>query len=334
MEGIEIETAVVTESASAGEPQSAPPRKSGSRNKHFRLFGKDYRLYDTLVGLGFIAPALILGIIFVIAPIVVSLSYAFTDATMFTLDDVHWNNFYNFGKAFSDPKMWNALGNTCLFVVVAVPLQLGIALGLALLLNKEVKGNTFFRWAYFCPVMLSLAVTSFLWMNLLNEQEGLFNGLLTSMGLPAQKFLNDPDQAMMLIVLVSVWQGAGYQMLIFLSGLKNIEPALYEAASLDGANKWQQFVHITLPAILPTTSFVLVTMLIGAFRLITQPMIMTPSGLPNVDGKEVTTTMSWYIYQQGLTYYDVGFSSAIALIYTVFLATIALTLRKVMDVKD
>ena len=306
-------------------PAPAPrPKRSG--NRKFRLFGKEYRVYDALTGLGFIAPALVLGIIFIVAPMAISLSYAFTDATMFTLDEVHWNNFYNFGRAFQDAKMWNALGNTCLFVVVAVPLQLLIALGLALLLNKDVKGNTFFRWAYFCPVMLSLAVTSFLWMNLFNEQEGLFNGLLTSLGIPAQRFLNDPAQAMMLIVLVSVWQGAGYQMLIFLSGLKNIEPALYEAASLDGANKWQQFVHITLPAILPTTSFVLVT--------ITQPMIMTPSGLPDVSGREVTTTMSWYIYKQGLEYYDVGFSSAIALIYTVFLATIALTLRKVMDVKD
>lgn len=317
------------------DAQPAPaPRPKRSGNKKFRLFGKEYRVYDALTGLGFIAPALILGVIFIVTPMVISLSYAFTDATMFTLDKVQWNNFYNFGKAFRDAKMWNALGNTCLFVVVAVPLQLLIALGLALLLNKDVKGNTFFRWAYFCPVMLSLAVTSFLWMNLFNEQEGLFNGLLTSMRLPAQRFLNDPKQAMILIVIVSVWQGAGYQMLIFLSGLKNIEPALYEAASLDGANKWRQFLHITLPAILPTMSFVLVTMLIGAFRLITQPMIMTPSGLPDVNGREVTTTMSWYIYKQGLEYYDVGFSSAIALIYTVFLATIALTLRKVMDVKD
>ena len=230
--------------------------------------------------------------------------------------------------------MWNALGNTCLFVVLAVPLQLGVALGLALLLNKDVKCNTFFRWAYFCPVMLSLAVTSFLWMNLLNEQEGLFNGLLMSLGMKKNQNFLGSDYGMFSIIVVSVWQGAGYQMLIFLSGLKNIEPALYEAASLDGANKWQQFVHITLPAILPTTSFVLVTMLIGAFRLITQPMIMTPQGAADVTGRETTSTMSWYIYQQGLISGKVGYSSAIALVYTVFLAAIALTLRKVMDVKD
>ena len=309
-------------------------RKKKSPNRKFRFFGKEYKLYDTLTGLAFLAPALVLGAIFVIAPIVISLSYAFTDAYMLNLSAAKWNNFANFGKVFTDPKMWNALGNTCLFVVVAVPAQLLIALGLALLLNKDVKGNTFFRWAYFCPVMLSLAVTSFLWMNLLNEQEGLFNGLLMSMGMKQNKNFLGSDYGMASIIVVSVWQGAGYQMLIFLSGLKNIEPALYEAASLDGANKWQQFVHITLPAILPTTSFVLVTMLIGAFRLITQPMIMTPQAAADVNGREATMTMSWYIYTQGLSYSDVGYSSAIAFVYTIFLATIALTLRKVMDVKD
>lgn len=327
-----MENEVIAQPKEGGNAGGGRVKRSG--NRKFRLFGREYRLLDSLTGVGFIAPALVLGVIFIVAPMVISLSYSFTDATMFNLDSVRWNNFYNFGKAFTDAKMWNALGNTCLFVVVAVPLQLLIALGLALLLNKDVKGNTFFRWAYFCPVMLSLAVTSFLWMNLLNEQDGLFNGLLTSMGLSAQRFLSDPKQAMMLIVLVSVWQGAGYQMLIFLSGLKNIEPALYEAAALDGADGWKQFIHITLPSILPTMSFVLVTMLIGAFRLITQPMIMTPSGLPDVNGREVTTTMSWYIYKQGLEYFEVGYSSAIALIYTIFLATIALTLRKVTDAKD
>ena len=131
------------------------------------------------------------------------------------------------------------------------------------------------------------------------------------------------------IIFISIWQGAGYQMLIFLSGLKNIQPEIYEAASLDGANATQRFFYITIPNILPTFSFVLITMLIGAFRLITQPMIMTQGG-----PEDGTMTMSYYIYQQGITFRDVGYSSAIAMIYTIFMSVIALTLRKVMDVKD
>ena len=166
-----------------------------------------------------------------------------------------------------------------------------------------MKGNTFFRWAFFAPVMLSLAVTSMLWINLLNEQDGLINAILTMIGLPKEKFLGDPKMAMDLIVLISAWQGAGYQMLIFLSGLKNIPKEMYEAASIDGANKRQQFFRITLPSIRPTFSFVLITMLIGAFRLITQPMIMTQGGPINKTLNDVLL-----YYQQGITYRDVGYS--------------------------
>ena len=174
--------------------------------------------------------------------------------------------------------------------------------------------------------MLSLAVTSMLWINLLNEQDGLINALLEAIGLSRQLFLSDPEQAMDLIVIISAWQGAGYQMLIFLSALKNIPKELYEASSIDGANKIQQFWRITLPSIKPTFSFVLITMMIGAFRLITQPMIMTRGG--PIDR---TLTMSYYIYLQGINFRDVGYSSAIALLYTIFMATIALTLRKVFE---
>ena len=216
-------------------------------------------------------------------------------------------------------------------VTVAVdgePRQLCVSLGLALILNTKIKANTFFRWAFFVPVMLSLAVTSFLWGNLF-EHDGLINAILIKLGIGEQPFLDDPGQAMGIIIFISIWQGAGYQMLIFLSGLKNIQPEIYEAASLDGANAAQRFFYITIPNILPTFSFVLITMLIGAFRLITQPMIMTQGG-----PEDGTMTMSYYIYQQGITFRDVGYSSAIAMIYTIFMSVIALTLRKVMEVKD
>lgn len=305
--------------------------EKAKKNKsiYFRFLGKTYLKGDAAVGSLFLLPALVLGAIFVIAPIVVSLSYAFTDAYLLRLDEVKWIGFANFTKVFNDPYMWNAFWNTLEFVVKVVPLQLIAALGLALILNTNLRGNTFFRWAFFCPVMLSLAVTSFLWMNLLNRQEGLINALLTSMGFKAQPFLDSPKQALNVIVLISAWQGAGYQMLIFLSGLKNIPPELYEAASVDGAGAWRKFVRITLPCILPTFSFVLITMLIGAFRLMVQPMIMTGGG--PVDS---TMTMSYYIYTQGIKFRDVGYSSAIAFVYTIFMSAIALTLRKVMDVKE
>lgn len=304
-------------------------RKAKSPAKYFTFLGKTYRLDKAVTGVCFTLPALIMGILFVIVPMFVSLSYSFTDAGLFSLDEVHFNGINNFITAFKDKQMWRAFGNTMEFVVLVVPLQLGLALGLALILNKIVRFNTFFRWAFFCPVMLSLGVTSFLWQNLLMEH-GMVNGILEWFGISPQPFLQDKTQAMPVIVFVSMWQGAGYQMLILLAGLKNIPKEQYEAASVDGASKVHTFFHITIPNLLPTLSFTLITMLIGAFRLITQPMIMTGGG---PDG--ATMTMSYYIYSTAFgNNYNVGYSSAIAMFYTVFMAAIALTLRKLMRVKN
>ncbi len=293
---------------------------------HFNFFGKKYKTSETIVGWAFLMPALVLGFIFIVLPIIISLSYSFTDANLLKLDQIKWNSFKNFKDLFSDKLLRTAFMNTMEFVIKVVPLQLGVSLGLALILNSKIKFNTFFRWVFFCPVMLSLAVTSMLWMNLLNEQEGLINAVFEMIGLGRQQFLSDPKKAMDILVIISVWQGAGYQMLIFLSGLKNISNDMYEASSIDGANKFQQFTKITLPSIKPTFSFVLITMLIGAFKLITQPMIMTQGG-----PTDSTLTMSYYIYQQGVTYREVGYSSAIALVYTIVLAAITLSIRKFME---
>lgn len=311
--------------AAAVKTGGKPPKR---RNRYYTFLGKTYKKDDTIVGLCFILPALILGCIFVITPIVISLAYSFTDAYLLRLDEVQAVGFDQFVKVFKDGFLWNAFGNTMVFVVITVPVQLCVALGLALILNTKIKANTFFRWAFFVPVMLSLAVTSFLWGNLF-EQDGLINAILIKLGIGEQPFLDDPGQAMGIIIFISIWQGAGYQMLIFLSGLKNIQPEIYEAASLDGANSVQRFFYITIPNIMPTFSFVLVTMLIGAFRLITQPMIMTQGG-----PEDGTMTMSYYIYQQGITFRDVGYSSAIAMVYTIFMSAIALTLRRVTEAKD
>lgn len=296
------------------------------RRTYFKLFGVNYKINETVIGYLFLLPAIILGIIFVIMPIVISLAYSFTDAYLLTLDSTTFIGFQNFATAFNDDALKQAFLNTMEFVIKVVPLQLAVSMILALILNSKIRCNTFFRWAFFTPVMLSLAVTSMLWMNLLNPQDGLINSMLENIGLPRQKFLSDPNQAMNCIVLLSVWQGAGYQMLIFLSGLKNIPTDVYEASSIDGASKFQQLIYITLPMIKSTFSFVLVTMLIGAFRLITQPMIMTQGG-----PVDKTMTMSYYIYNQGISYREVGYSSAIAFMFTIFMAVVTLSIRKFTD---
>lgn len=300
--------------------------KSVPKKKYYKLFGKVYKKSDTVVGVAFCLPAVILGAIFVLAPIAISLAYAFTDANLLRLNEVHFVGFDQFALAFRDMRFWTALKNSMVFVVCVVPLQLVAALGLALILNTKIKGNTFFRWAFFVPVMLSLAVTSMLWMNMLGYENGIINQFLETIGIGRQKFLDDPNQALFVIIFMSAWQGAGYQMLIFLSGLKNVPHEVYEAANIDGASKKTTFFRITLPSIKPTFAFVFVTMLIGAFRMITQSMIMTQGG-----PVDATLTMSYYIYLQGINFRDVGYSSAIAFIYTVIMAAVALTSRKILE---
>ena len=320
----------VQTTASASESRSEMPKKPKKPKKaYFKLFGTSYKKCDSLVGLGFILPACILGILFIFIPIAISLTYAFTDMdfTDVGIRAPHFIGFENFRIMFAEDKIiWKALGNTFLFVVVAVPFQLAVALGLALILNKKkLRCNTFFRWAFFMPVMLSLAVTSFLWINLVSRT-GLVTVMLEKIGFNMDKLLlENPNTAMGVIIFVSVWQGAGYQMLIFLSGLKNIPPELYEAASLDGASPSKMFFSITLPAIKPTFSFVAVTTLIGAFKLITQPMIMTQGGPDNS-----TYTMSYFIYDRARNGgKGLGYSSAVAFFYTIVMAAIALVLRKI-----
>lgn len=319
----------VQTTASVSEPRNELPKKPKKPKKaYFKLFGTSYKKNDSLVGIGFILPACILGILFIFVPIAISLTYAFTDMdfTDVGIRAPHFIGFENFRIMFAEDKIiWKALGNTFLFVVVAVPVQLAVALGLALILNmKKLRCNTFFRWAFFMPVMLSLAVTSFLWINLVSRS-GLVTVILEKIGFNMDRLLlENPKTAMGVIIFVSVWQGAGYQMLIFLSGLKNIPPELYEAASLDGASPAKMFFSITLPAIKPTFSFVAVTTLIGAFKLITQPMIMTQGGPDNS-----TYTMSYFIYDRARNGgKGLGYSSAVAFFYTIVMATIALVLRK------
>lgn len=296
------------------------------KKANIKVFGKTYNKQEVIASFLFILPVLVLGVIFIILPMFSSLMYAFTDANLLKLDQVKFVGFDQFIKVFKDPMVLKSFKNTLYFVIITVPVQLMVAMGLALILNSKIKFNGFFRWAFFVPVMLSLTVTAMLWMNLLNEDAGLINSLLMSLGFDKQTFLSNPKRAMNIIIIMSVWQGAGYQMLIFLSGLKNISKDLYEASEIDGANAWQRFIRIVLPSMKPTLVFVLLTTLISAFRIFTQPMIMTQGG-----PLDSTMTMSYYIYQQGITFRNVGYSSAIAMTFTIFMSIIALLIRKFLD---
>ncbi|KAA0835522.1 MULTISPECIES: carbohydrate ABC transporter permease [Bacillus] len=280
---------------------------------------------DNVLAYTFLGPSLLILSVFLVIPSIMAVYYAFTDYYLLTPDLRKFVGFDNFIKLFKDPIFLKSLSNTLKFVVLVIPLQIGAALGLALLLNKKRKANTFFKVAYFSPVVMSLVVISVLWLYLLNPNEGMINNVLTHVGLPPQPFLTSPEQAIFTIVFVSVWQGAGFQMLIFLAGLQNIPGDVYEAAQLDGMNKWQRFIYITLPLLKPTSIFIFITTLISAFKLLVQPMVMTQGGPVNS-----TMTVVYYIYQTGFTDRMVGYASSIALLFGTIIGLVTLAQRKLV----
>ena len=278
-------------------------------------------------------PATILGFFFVLLPIMYSLGYSFTDYFLTTPEDTEISNpfFKNFIDAFKNiaqgGDLLKAIKNTAIFVVLVVPLQIGLALALALFCHRKIKGNGIFKVCFFAPVVVSLSVTSYLWLEILSgSEDGLMNSFLGLFGVPAQDFLRNENTAMLWIVVISAWQGCGYQMLIFLSALSGIRQDLYEAARMDGCNSFQRFLKVTLPGLKPTLVYVLVTVFIGACRIMVQPMIMlgyTDSGI----------TLSYYMYEQGFTSKYVGYSCAIAFMMTIFIGTITFIQRKILGEK-
>lgn len=278
---------------------------------------------ETVIGYLFLSPAMLILGLFLFLPTLLSIYYAFTDYYLLTPDATSFVGLDNFVKLFQDPLFMQSLKNIGQFVIFIIPIQLGLALGLALLVNNKRKSTIFFKVAFFAPVVMSLVVVSVLWLVLLNPSSGLINSILQGIGIDSQPFLTSPDQAMYVIIAVSAWQGAGYQMLIFLAGLQNIPSSLYEAANIDGASKLKQFFHITLPMLKPTSILILTTTLIDAFKLVIQPMVMTQGGPLNS-----TLTPVYYIYRTGFTDRMVGYASSITVIFGLIIILFTVLQRK------
>ena len=293
--------------------------------------GIKYHVGEVIVGYALMIPAVILAFYFVILPIFFSLGYAFTDYDLLRPNDVNFTFFENFKLLFEEFKnkgeIYNSFRNTAIFVVLVVPLQIIMALLLALFCNNKRRGTTICKICFFAPVAISLSVTAFLWLVILSPNpNGIMNAILKNFGIPTQDFLGNKDSVLIWMVIISAWQGCGYQMLIFLSALGNIRKDLYEAASIDGANAFRRFFTVTLPGLRPTFLYILITVFIGACRVLIQPMLLTGY-------QDRSMTLSYYMYQQGFTYRHVGYSCAVALLLTILIGTITFVQRKLLGEK-
>ncbi|MBR7116702.1 MAG: sugar ABC transporter permease [Clostridia bacterium] len=290
-----------------------------------------YRVKSTVTAYLMLLPSVALAFLFILLPILYSLGYAFTDYYLLQPDKIGFVFLDNFAEIFEEIStkgmLYNAIINTLTFVVGVVPLQIGLALLLALFVNRPGIGSKIFKVCFFAPVVISLSVTAFLWEQILAPGPGgLLNSMLSVFGVAPHDWLRDPATAMPCIIVLSAWQGCGYQMLIFLSGLSNIRKDLYEAASLDGANAWHKFWNVTWVGLRSTFVYILITVFIGACRIMTQPMLMTGY-------MEHTVTLSYYMYNSGYTERLVGESSAVALLMTIFIGGITLMQRRLFREK-
>lgn len=229
-----------------------------------------------------------------------------------------------------DPLFWKSLKNTLYFALIVAPLQGGLALLLALLVNSKLKGRVFFRTVYFLPVVTSMVVVSILWL-FMYEESGLVNVVLGSVipGYQPVSFLGNTSTAMPAIMVMSIWQGVGFHMLIWLSGLQTIPGELYEAAKVDGANTFKQFVHVTWPGLRKTFIFILVTISIAALGLFTQINVMTQGG-----PLDSTTTLVFHAYREGFRNQRIGYSSAIAIVFFAIVVTVSIVQRRLTRDRD
>lgn len=214
----------------------------------------------------------------------------------------------NYLRLFTDPRFHRAVGNTLLFMI-GVPLNLISGLAVALLLNTKVRGQAIFRTMFYLPVVTPLVVSSIIWKWVYQGDYGLLNYYLLKFGIIEEKifWLADPNLALPALIIMGIWGGTGATMVIYLAGLQSIPQEMYDAAMVDGASAWQRLIYITVPLLKPTTFFLFVTGIIGAFQIFTEVYIMTNGGPLNR-----TTTIGYYLYVNAFRELDMGYATAMA----------------------
>ncbi|MCD1654045.1 sugar ABC transporter permease [Treponema zuelzerae] len=267
-------------------------------------------------GILFISPWIIGFMVFTFIPMIASLFFSFTRYS--GRNSPEWIGFHNFTTLFTDPKVWNSLKVTFKFALISIPLNLVAGFFLAYLLNQNVRGMKVWRTVLYLPAMLSGVVVAMLWRGLFDDRYGLVNYLLRQVGLPGPQWLLDPKYTLYCFIFLSIW-GVGGGMIIYLAGLQGIQTSYYEAAELDGCNRIQQLVHITIPHMTPIIFFNLVMGIIGTFQYFAEPMILTKGG-----PAESTMFYNLYLYNNAFKYQSMGYASALA--WVLFLLVMVLTL--------
>lgn len=283
------------------------------------------RRKEALAGYGFVLPALILLVIFGFIPLILA---GYTSLYKYPLVNPARREFLafaNYVRAFEDEILRQAFINSIYYALWQIPMQTSLGLFLALLIQRPMKGIGFFRTGYYLPVVISMVVASVLWRIMLDSQNGLINSVIVAVGLPRQPLLNSTFQALPVLAIMLSWKWVGFSMLIFLAGLQSIPYDYYEAAQIDGASALQRFGYITLPLLKRPALFVIVTNTINAFKLFTPIYVITEGGPQNS-----TLVAVYYIFREAFRFNRLGYGSAISILFTIFLISLAMVQLRVL----
>lgn len=275
-------------------------------------------------GYWFVLPYIIFFLFFVAYPLVFSFILIFHRWNIVT--PMEWVGLKNFQRLFTDPQFYRAMRNTFIFLLIHIPLQIVVALGLSLLLNSKIKMRGFFRAVYFLPVVVSGVVVTILWQNLYSFDSGVLNTMLTAIGFPKIPWLIDPRFAMPSIAIMATWKNVGIYIVLFLVGLQNIPKEIYESASIDGANKYSQFFKITLPMLNPTMVLIVALSTIGGFSLFIEPYVLTGGG-----PLQSTLSGMLYIYNQAFYFGHMGYAATLGFVFALVILAVVLLQRKVIE---
>src|SRR5688572_9281702 len=279
-------------------------------------------LRQHLTGWAFAAPFVIIFLAFMAGPIIASFALSLTDFGLRDLRNPLGPNFIgldNYVELVGDPTFRIALLNTAYFVIIGVPLTLGLGLVVALALDRGIRQfRTMYRVGYYLPVVTSIVAVAVVWRFVLNPDYGLLNMTLGAIGINGPDWLGSPTLAMPSLIVMAAWRNLSFAMVLFLAGLQTIPVQLYEAASIDGAGRWAAFKSVTLPLLRPTLLFAVVITTIGYLQVFEEPFVMTGGG-----PLDRTLSISMFMYQEGFEFFHQGYAAAIAWVLFLIVALIA-----------
>lgn len=306
---------------------AAVSKPLGAGKRRGRRFGSR----GGLAGYFFVAPSIIFLVVFVIVPIIAAMYYSLSFYDL--MKQPRFIGIDNYTRLLSDVRYPRAITNTLFFAFGTVPTGVITSLGLAVLINRQIRGIYTFRALFYMPVVSSFVSVSLIWLWMYEPQFGLFNEIFDNLGLPRSKWLRGPDTSMLSLIIVSIWKNMGLNMVIYLAGLQGIPPHLYEASEIDGAGGWRKFQHITAPLLAPTTFFVVIVYFIGALQMFVQVWIMTTQVGNNVltgGPLDSTITVVVLIYSNAFEYLKMGYAAAMSFVLFLVIAVVTLINVKVL----